>query len=136
MAPREWLASRYGGLQSVDGNRIDLQSYRDFVATSGVLGPVVGGRSQGVYFVKSGEFIKIGKSRNVCARWREDTDAPLGVERLGFIHVNDWRHLQQCEWEYHWKFQHLWHRGEWFLAAPELLAFIAEQTQPWPDDHH
>lgn len=73
-----------------------------------------------VYFVRSGDFIKIGFSKNWPLRFsRLQTSAPTKLE---VVHVESgWL---QTEKALHRKFRHLHSHGEWFRAEPELLAFI------------
>ena len=77
-----------------------------------------------VYYLRYRERIKIGTSRNpkqrLAAIWHEEL---LAVERGG-------RSLEQAR---HREFAHLREGGEWFTAAPELLAHIdgLRNGDPW-----
>ena len=77
-----------------------------------------------VYYLRYRERIKIGTSRNprqrLAAIWHEEL---LAFERGG-------RPLEQAR---HREFAHLREGGEWFTAAPELLAHIAglRDRDPW-----
>lgn len=78
----------------------------------------------GVYFIRCGEFVKIGL-----------TDAHGGERRLQLMQVNNPEKLELiAEFEgtianerwLHERFLHLHHRGEWFRAAPEIDQCIAD----------
>jgi hypothetical protein len=77
-----------------------------------------------VYYLRYRERIKIGTSRNpkqrLAAIWHEEL---LAFERGG-------RPLEQAR---HREFAHLREGGEWFTAAPELLAHIdgLRAGDPW-----
>lgn len=74
-----------------------------------------------VYFIRSGDFIKIGYATNVLKRAQSFACAnPGGAELLGHIPVDS----SLRERQYHDKFETLRERGEWFRADPELLSFI------------
>lgn len=76
----------------------------------------------GVYFVRCGELIKIGTSTDVYDRLKSiRTMTPLPLELLA---VAAGSHPEESA--LHGRFAHLRQHGEWFTAAPELLAFIAE----------
>jgi hypothetical protein len=71
-----------------------------------------------VYFIRCGDFIKIGFSEQTERRFKSlQTAAAAPLELLGTIHG-------ERELELHRQFAHLRSHGEWFRAAPELLAFI------------
>jgi T5orf172 domain len=78
-----------------------------------------------IYFVKSGEFIKIGYSRSLEARFHKlRTDVPVALELL---HIEQGSVKQEkC---FHRRFAAIRSRGEWFHHRPELLAFIEERKQ-------
>lgn len=73
-----------------------------------------------VYFIRMGDLIKIGTSANFLSRvksLRSQYSGQLTViaTTTGYFNV---------EQRYHEKFEHLRKYGEWFEAAPELLAEI------------
>jgi len=79
--------------------------------------PVVHGFT---YFVRSGEFIKIGQSMEPNTRIKGlQTGFPEPLEVLVIVPCS----IIQ-EMDAHAKFAHLRTSGEWFLAVPELLDFI------------
>lgn len=78
----------------------------------------------GVYFIRSGELVKIGTSTNVHARiaaLRNMSSLPLELLAVAAGSYDE-------ETAVHERFRHLRQHGEWFTATPELLAFIAEVT--------
>lgn len=78
-----------------------------------------------VYFVQAGEGgnIKIGYARNVQSRLSKmRVDCPA-VLRLLAVCEGD----VECERDLHARFAAHRVRGEWFLASPEILEFIAAQ---------
>lgn len=79
-------------------------------------------KSTRVYFIRAGEFIKIGIARDPQQRLR--TLQTAQAERLTLLF--DVAGGVEREGRYHTKFNHLWVHGEWFKADPELLMFIEE----------
>lgn len=78
-----------------------------------------------IYFVKSGDFIKIGYSRSLAARFHKlRTDAPVELELL---HIEGGSVKQEkC---FHRHFAAIRSHGEWFHCKPELLTFIDQRKQ-------
>lgn len=75
-----------------------------------------------VYFADAGGQIKIGWSRKVSARLAQlQTGSAVPIKLLGTIPGG-----LALERRIHAHFAHLRTQGEWFVAAPELLAFIAD----------
>lgn len=73
-----------------------------------------------VYFVRCGDFIKIGFSSNPRERLNSIRAAmPLEVEFLLAFACK-----AKAEGNLHRKFAHLRHRNEWFRAGADLLAYI------------
>ncbi len=70
-----------------------------------------------VYYIRFGDRIKIGYSRNLASRLRALPHDELLTVEPGAIGVEKRRHLQ---------FADLWIIGEWFRADPELLAHIEQ----------
>jgi hypothetical protein len=76
-----------------------------------------------VYFIRAGDFIKIGYSRSIRSRLiKMATDVPMEPEVL---HVEPGTF--RTEKVLHRQFASFRMRGEWFRAAPELLAFIEQR---------
>ena len=79
----------------------------------------------GVYFVQwghDGGAIKIGRTKNICARLKElQTASPIELVLLAYQPGSGREELY-----YHHCFAHARLRGEWFRPVPELLACIAE----------
>lgn len=76
--------------------------------------PITDGEFSGVYFVQSGDFVKIGLSYDVRSRLRGlICSTPYEVTPLAFIpgHVSE---LAAIEAQLHAQFKNIWHRGEWF----------------------
>ena len=84
-------------------------------------------RTNVVYFVKAGGFIKIGfTSKPVSARINEfKTGCPFPTEILGTIEGG-----MQVERALHKRFAHLRSSGEWFIESDELLSYISERGEP------
>ena len=75
-----------------------------------------------VYFVRAGDFIKIGWARDVDARVDAlQVASPVELRLLGTVEGS-----YDVERLMHSRFAHLRARGEWFRAEPDLLAYIAE----------
>lgn len=75
----------------------------------------------GVYFIRSGEAVKIGVSINVPLRTTVlATGSPWPVDLLAVMPGD-----RAAEKRLHRRFAHLRLKGEWFRAEPELLDFIA-----------
>lgn len=81
----------------------------------------------GLYFIRCGDFVKIGIAQNLGSRLSAiQVCNPYPVIMLAsIIEPNGARRraLEQV-WHAHWVGAH--HRGEWFHATPVLLAAIAE----------
>jgi len=78
-----------------------------------------------VYFIRCGEYVKIGYSINPLQRL---TDLQTGMPYRLEILASEWG-TPEDEKFYHAKFKHLRHVGEWFHRTDELSAFIATLTQ-------
>jgi hypothetical protein len=77
-----------------------------------------------VYFIKSGEFVKIGKTRDPRQRLRElQTGNPQRLRILCVVPGGE-----EVEKEIHRKFNHLRQGGEWFTHAQEIDDMIAQLT--------
>jgi hypothetical protein len=74
-----------------------------------------------VYFADAGGHIKIGWSRKVSTRLAQlQTGSAVPIRLLGTMPGG-----RAAEQRIHEQFAHLRISGEWFIAAPELLAFVA-----------
>lgn len=78
-----------------------------------------------VYFVQSGQFIKIGHSR----KWPErlsvlQTGSPM---EISILHVE--AGLISKERALHRRFSRSHYRGEWFHASAEIFAFIEQRKE-------
>jgi hypothetical protein len=74
-----------------------------------------------VYFIKSGDFIKIGFSLNPAYRLCGiQTSNPLECEPLGVVQGSE-----KAERKIHFLFGHAHHRGEWFRVTPAILETIS-----------
>jgi hypothetical protein len=89
-------------------------------------------RWQGVYFIESGGFIKIGLASDVYQRVHAIRQSiPFDITPLAFI----WADCSKAAWEV----EQLWHaafaeirvRGEWFTDTPELRQAIVDYAKPW-----
>ena len=75
-----------------------------------------------VYFIRSGDFVKIGYSLDPVKRLAKiGTDSPYKCEIIGIFASQDF-----SETEMHRKFSHLWSRGEWFLFDQSMIDFASE----------
>lgn len=84
--------------------------------------PLVKERRRGrVYFVRGGDFLKIGWSRDVDGRIGDlRASGPTQLTLLGSI-----AGTRDDERALHERFAEIRHHGEWFRAEPELLDFVA-----------
>lgn len=91
-------------------------------------------RRGGVYFVRSGDFVKIGVSTNVVRRVLGAAQSwnPHPVEILGWIHEPDCEAAQILERTLHQRFAVHRHRLEWFHTHEELMTFIEDNAKPFP----
>jgi T5orf172 domain len=77
-----------------------------------------------VYFADAGGSIKIGWSKKVSARLAQlQTGSAVPIKLLGTMPGG-----LAVERRVHARFAHLRLSGEWFTAAPELLAYVDEVT--------
>ena len=80
-----------------------------------------------IYFIKDGEHIKIGFSKNPDKRFIDiQVSSPRKLKLLGIIKGG--RGLEQM---IHSKFNHLRVQGEWFKSAPEILNFMKGKQYPF-----
>lgn len=75
-----------------------------------------------IYFIRAGEFIKIGRAVNWRARISQmQTGSPYTIQPL-LVFPDDCA----LERKLHTRFRHDRFRGEWFHASPAILAYIKE----------
>jgi hypothetical protein len=93
----------------------------------------VAARDSFVYFIKGGDFIKIGKADNPAIRYKQllvgGVVAPDGVDfsQIQLLAVEPGG--SEREGELHKKFAGLRVDGEWFSASPKLLRYIGDLPQ-------
>jgi hypothetical protein len=81
-------------------------------------------RLASVYFIRSGDMIKIGYSRSPEDRMKAlQTSHHTRLELIGVIPGS-----YQTESRLHRQFRHLKGSGEWFRATPDLLLYIRRAT--------
>lgn len=86
-----------------------------------------------VYFLRCGDFVKIGYSSNLDKRVSAiQVGAPLPLAKLGVIRADTPMEARQLEELWHWRFGALHVHGEWFRAEGELLDVISKEVAPWP----
>ena len=73
-----------------------------------------------VYFVRSGDLIKIGFAQNVNERISDLRTASASQIHL-IVSIRGSRYSEQC---LHWQFRPSRERGEWFRETDDLRAFI------------
>lgn len=82
--------------------------------------PEIRAENSEVYFVQSGDFIKIGYSKNVSERLvTMQTGSPTELILIATIPGS-----VITEERIHRLFERLYHRGEWFRRTPQLMAYI------------
>lgn len=90
--------------------------------TRALKGAVAADESVFIYFMRAGEFVKIGRSKQWKLRMREmQTGSPYTIVPLLVI-VAD----AKTERELHRRFKADHFRGEWFHNSPKLNAFIKD----------
>lgn len=82
-----------------------------------------------VYFIRSGNFIKIGKANNPWKRLADFQTASVDELKMLAIMPGD----LDIEAEIHNRFRHLSNRGEWFSVSSELLVFIEAVKHKYPE---
>lgn len=90
----------------------------------------VGASPDYTYFIQGPDngLVKIGRTRGTpdIRFLAIQTVCPVPLAKLGVIPG------ATAERDLHRRFAHLREHGEWFRPEPDLLAFIAEEVQPWP----
>jgi hypothetical protein len=82
-----------------------------------------------VYFIQSGDHIKIGKSNNPWKRFDSlQTGSPAPLKMLAIMPGDI-----ETEEELHERFSELSVRGEWFRATSELIRFAAKVRREFPE---
>lgn len=88
----------------------------------------------GVYFVRAGDFIKIGMATNVWRRVQGSTTwNPHEPIPMGWLHTPYEESAYTLERKLHQIYAQYRHRGEWFHAHPTLVHFIETRSLPWPE---
>lgn len=83
----------------------------------------------GVYFVRCGEFVKIGSASNVRKRTQNLSEGiPFTLEPLGWVRAVDRDTAYALERALHKKFAAQRYHFEWFRYCPAIRAFIATHT--------
>lgn len=78
-----------------------------------------------VYFIRVGRFVKIGTTTNISARLNSfQIGCPYEFTVLATLPGG-----RKEEMEFHRKFSHLSHLGEWFRFEGDLEAFLSEVTK-------
>lgn len=90
-----------------------------------------------VYFMRCGEFVKIGVSTAPAYRHRQirESGGVLMPHGLDFTKTELVTHVKggyAHEKALHAKFSHLRHTGEWFTEAPELTEYINDLDRTTP----
>lgn len=112
---RSWLALLALELKELDPYILD--ETRDSLDRLNAAASV----SAGVYFVRSGDAVKIGMSGDIPSRIRAlRTMSPLPLELLGAIPGG---RTEEAELHRAWAGQRM--HGEWFKATPDLIGRIA-----------
>ena len=78
-----------------------------------------------VYFIRQGDYVKIGKAGNPKKRFKQLQSA--NPEPLELLAVIDDRDGHSLETELHRKFAHLRSSGEWFRYGADLVDFIRDE---------
>lgn len=109
-------------LKASPGDAAFEEQYKAAFAT-----PVVGRKDTGsiVYFVRSGEALKIGMTSDLAQRLQTLQNASATRLVLLLTLPGD----VKVERHYHAKFAHLRLEGEWFRAADELTRFLVSERQ-------
>lgn len=83
-----------------------------------------------VYFIRCGEFVKIGIATSVRVRIKAlQTSSPLELKAEGFIPLGSDEQGYRLERELHRRFNGYRVRGEWFRYCPEIAEYIAQHAQ-------
>jgi hypothetical protein len=80
-----------------------------------------------VYFMRSGQYLKIGACGGDRLVGRFKTTQTYSPHRLKLwlaIPCNSWDSARYGEMEYHQQFAHLHMRGEWFRLSEDLVVFV------------
>ena len=88
-------------------------------------------RRGGVYYIRSGNWVKIGISTSITGRLKEMRQLnPHECRIVGWEPMASGKAFER-ELALHEQFKGQRHRGEWFRLTPELAAHIKEHAQPW-----
>jgi hypothetical protein len=91
----------------------------------------------GVYFIRGGDKIKIGRSGFVRQRFSDIQQlSPIRLQAVGFIRCDDTASAVELEKQLHDRFKKIWSHGEWFHETADLTAFMARRLSAWPPPIH
>ncbi len=118
-AVKEWAKNRSVAVRWK--RKDDLASLRARVGAS---------KQPGIYFIRCGNFIKIGHTEAVSNRLSQIRMAtPYDVELMGIIQTPLRRDRLKIESEWHQTWAQLHHRGEWFHKTDELVEAINQEME-------
>jgi hypothetical protein len=86
-------------------------------------GELINGRYTFIYFLRAGDFIKIGQS----IKWRRRLSNICVASPLDVVPLHVEMAEPSRERRLHERFKNLHHRGEWFRAEQPLLEYIEER---------
>jgi hypothetical protein len=91
-------------------------------------------RYPGVYFVRWGAYVKIGRADDVVSRRRAlEYGIPEGsVVALAWIPYSSVTHPGRLEGDLHERFAGHRVRGEWFRYTDEIRDFLKQSGHRWP----
>lgn len=83
-----------------------------------------------VYFIRSGEFVKIGVARSVQRRLASlQTASPLPLEMLGILKFVSDSDAYRAERRLHLCFHSDRSNGEWFRYSDDIQRFVSTETE-------
>lgn len=82
-----------------------------------------------LYFVRAGEYVKIGVADNVFSRMRAlQTGCPMRLECVLLLQGS-----YDLEMELHDRFRQVHHRGEWFVWTEDVATFVKDSRESGDD---
>jgi hypothetical protein len=86
---------------------------------------------QGVYFVRAGEFVKIGFAKDVRHRYGFISQmCPHPCELIAVIPTKNENQSRDIERSLHARFKDYRHKLEWFRYTPEIESYAYEASRP------